>query len=252
MTPEELAKTSTILDQLEKHFAPERNILYERYIFHNAEQQPNETIDQYLLRLLRLAEPCRFAGLHDEMLCDRLVLGVRDKAARARLFREKECSLAKAIESLRISEVTCEQLTVIGGKEEEAVNAVSEKAKRRPTESTGRIKQPISGKQSCRYCGGKRHKERQQCPAYGKFCRNCGKSNHFQSVCRAQPNNKQLHVVTTEQSGDESDDSLYQLEEVGTVNHQQRKQFFTALEVIEAAGNTVVQCQLDTGLLVML
>ena len=154
------------------------------------------------------------------MLLDRLILGVRDKAAKARLFREKECSLIKAIESLQISEVTCEQLTIIRGKEKEAVNAVSEKAKRRPAENTVRIKQLISGKQSCRYCGGKRHKERQQCPAYGKFCRKCGKSNHFQLVCRAQPSNKQLHVVTTEQSGDESDDSLYQLEEVGAINHR--------------------------------
>ena len=56
------------------------------------------------------------------MLRDRLVLRARDKVARACLFREKECNLAKAIESLRISEVTLEQLTVIGGKEEEAVN----------------------------------------------------------------------------------------------------------------------------------
>ena len=249
LTPEELAKPSTILNCLEKHFAPERNILYERYIFHNAAQQPNETIDQYLLRLRRLADPCKFTDLHDEMLRDRLVLGARDKAARARLFREKECNLAKAIESLRISEVTGEQLTVIGGTEEEAVNVMNEKSKRRLAENTRRTKTPVSGKfqsQACRYCGGKRHKERQQCPAYGKTCRNCGKPNHFQSVCRAQPS-KQVHVVTTEQSGDESEDSLYQLEEVGAVHHQRTKQFLTALQVLETSGDTEIQCQLDTG-----
>lgn len=44
LPPEELAKMSTILNHLEKHFTPERNILYERYIFHNAEQQPNEKL----------------------------------------------------------------------------------------------------------------------------------------------------------------------------------------------------------------
>ena len=183
------------------------------------------------------------------MLRDRLVLGARDKAARARLFREKECNLAKAIESLRISEVTGEQLTVIGGTEEEAVNVMNEKSKRRLAENTRRTKTPVSGKfqsQACRYCGGKRHKERQQCPAYGKTCRNCGKPNHFQSVCRAQPS-KQVHVVTTEQSGDESEDSLYQLEEVGAVHHQRTKQFLTALQVLETSGDTEIQCQLDTG-----
>ena len=92
---------------LETHFAPERNI-------HSAEQQPNETIDQYVLRLRHLAESCKFAALHDDMLRDRLVLGARDKACRARLFREKECNLAKAIESFQINEATLEQLIVIG------------------------------------------------------------------------------------------------------------------------------------------
>ena len=252
LSSEVLTKTSMILDYLETHFAPERNILYEWYLFHSAEQQPNETIDQYVLRLRHLAESCKFAALHDDMLRDRLVLGARDKACRARLFREKECNLAKAIESFRINKATLEQLTVIGSKEEETVNAVNEKSRQQPSRVTERTMQKkilVSSKpqaQSCRYCGGKRHKERQQCPAYGKCCRLCGKQNHFQSVCRQQ-SSKQVHVVRAEKSEDESDDSLYQLEEVGTVNHQQTRQFFTSLQVLEKTGDTMIQCQLDTG-----
>ena len=38
LTQEELSTTSTILEKRELHFAPERNILYERYLFHSAEQ----------------------------------------------------------------------------------------------------------------------------------------------------------------------------------------------------------------------
>ena len=68
----------------------------------------------------------------------------------------------------------------------------------------------------------------------------------FQSVCRLQPT-KKVHVVMTEHSDNESDDSLYQLEEVGAVNHQQTKQFFTVLQIQEAMGETEIQCQLDTG-----
>ena len=37
------------------------------------------------------------------------MLGCKDSTARTRLFREKDCDLKKAIESLRISEVTSEQ-----------------------------------------------------------------------------------------------------------------------------------------------
>lgn len=51
-------------------------------MFHGAEQQPNETVDKYILRLQRLAEPCKFEALHKDMLHDRLVLGTQDKAAR--------------------------------------------------------------------------------------------------------------------------------------------------------------------------
>jgi len=57
-----------------------------------------------------LAGSCNFGNLHDEMIRDHLVLGCRNKGARARLFREKDCTLQKALESLQISEATQEQL----------------------------------------------------------------------------------------------------------------------------------------------
>ena len=130
LTEKHLNSTETILAKLKEHFAPERNILYERYLFYNAEQQSNEMIDQYVLQLRRLAEPYKFEGFHDDMLRDRLVLGARDKSARARLFCEKECKLKKVVESLRISESTQEQLRLIGGAEEETVNVVNSKETR--------------------------------------------------------------------------------------------------------------------------
>ena len=73
-------------------------------MLHEAAQQPNETGDQYIIRLRRLAETCDFKDVHDKMIRDRLVLGCKDKAARARLFRQMECTLKSALEALRISE----------------------------------------------------------------------------------------------------------------------------------------------------
>ena len=110
---------AVVLEKLESYFEPSRNILYERFLFHAAEQQPNETVDQYIIRLGRLAETCNFQTLHDEMLRDRLVLGCKDKAARARLFRQKECDLKTALEALRISERTHEQLKQLATEEQE-------------------------------------------------------------------------------------------------------------------------------------
>ena len=38
LTSDELASMTSFLDKLEIYFSPERNTLYERYIFHDAEQ----------------------------------------------------------------------------------------------------------------------------------------------------------------------------------------------------------------------
>ena len=92
LTDDDLKETKTVMLKLEAHFAPGRNILYERY--ENAEQQANESVDQYLIRLRRLAEACQFLNIlkymQEEMIGDILVLGCRDKAARARNFRDAE------------------------------------------------------------------------------------------------------------------------------------------------------------------
>ena len=128
---DELKCHKSILDKVQEHFAPSRNVLHERYLFHTADQQANETVDQYVIRLRQLAEKCKFTQLETEMIRDRLVLRTKDKAARARLFRKKECDVKRAIESLRISELTQEQLKKIDVTQADTVNYVK---KRRPTE----------------------------------------------------------------------------------------------------------------------
>ena len=96
------------------------------YVLHKAEQQPHERVDQYIIRLRRLAERCDFKGLHHKVLWNQLVLGCCDKATRARLFRQKECTLKTALEALQISEWTGRQLKQIATEEQESmVNVVS-------------------------------------------------------------------------------------------------------------------------------
>jgi len=237
-------KPDKILEKLEEYFAPARNVLYERYLFHSAQQQQNETVDQYIIRLQHLASNCKFGTLHDE-LRDRLVLGCRDKGARARLFREKECSLKKALESLQISEATHEQLKDIGGEETLLpVRAVYQKklGAKKGAQFNTRIP-------ACKYCGGKHAPARAKCPAYGKTCRNCGKANHFHTVClRGKASVKQISVVQDSQFEEsDSEDELFMIEEVGTVQHNRKGQFFVPLSFNHQQRTTTVECQLDTG-----
>ena len=159
------------------------------------------------------------------MLRDRLVLGCR---ARARLFREKDCNLKKALETLQISETTQEQLKDIGGEEKPiSINAVNtEKEKAKPASK----KAQHTEKQVCKYCGGKHDTVRTKCPAYGKTCRHCRKPNHFHTVCLKGRQTKPIATMEeTELSSSESDELVCAVEHVGTVRHTKKGQYFVPL-----------------------
>ena len=148
---------------------PTRNILYERYLFHTAEQQATKTVDQYMIRLCHLAEPCNFGTLRNEMLRDRLVLGSRDKGARARLFQEKDCNLKKALETLQISEATHAQLQEIGTAEDPIVINALQHGKNSARQPQKCI-QHYEEHSGCKYCGRKHEATRTKCPAFEKSC----------------------------------------------------------------------------------
>ena len=47
----------------------------------------------------------------------------------------------------------------------------------------------------CGYCGGVRHPSRDQCPANGKTCGKCGKTDHFSKMCRSTPSTSSVNVA---------------------------------------------------------
>jgi len=254
LTEAEKKDTAAILDKLQIYFAPTRNILYERYLFHTAEQQTNKSVDQYMIRLRHLAGPCNFGSLHDEMLRDCLVLGCRDKGARARLFRERDCNLKKALETLQISEATQEQLKEISGEDKPSFVSAIYTEKERVKSTSKRAQHTEEQKrQMCKYCGGKHEAIRTKCPAYGKICRQCKKVNHFHTVClKGKYIGKQQNPIATikeaeRSSSSESEELVYVLEHVGTVRHTEKGQYFVPLSFEHKSGTTTVDCQLDTG-----
>ena len=60
LTEDEAKDPAVVIEKLESYFEPLRNILYERFLYHAAEQQPIKMVDQYIIRLRSLAETCNF------------------------------------------------------------------------------------------------------------------------------------------------------------------------------------------------
>ena len=58
--------------KLSAYFESKKNISYERHVFHKSKQSANETIDNYVVRLLKLAISCEFID-KNKMIWDQVV-----------------------------------------------------------------------------------------------------------------------------------------------------------------------------------
>ena len=202
--PDKREDLPSVIEALQQHFVPQRNEVFERYVFNTAFQEQGESVDSYVTRLRKLAVTCKFAvtsadnlSYEDNMIRDRLILGTTDLETRARTFREREMDLGKIIRMLKTSEAASKQLCTISEQATEAAN-VNFAKKMTYNKDTTSQKQYSDG---CRYCG-KRHGPK--CPAYGKVCTKCQKRNHFVAVCKSQP--RINYVEHTQSASAHSDD----------------------------------------------
>lgn len=71
---------SKVIEKFEEFCIGETNETCERFIFNRRGQEENESIDQYVTVLRKLAQTRNFCNcLHDSFIRDRLVLGIRDE-----------------------------------------------------------------------------------------------------------------------------------------------------------------------------
>lgn len=65
MSAENRANPQNILDALQKHFEPSRNVIYEHYIFNTTQQSQHETTEQHVANLRKLEDKSEFDPLRD-------------------------------------------------------------------------------------------------------------------------------------------------------------------------------------------
>jgi hypothetical protein len=190
-----------LMRKFEDYCNPKRNITYERHLFNTRGQGANETIDAYVTELTLQATNCEFGALCNELIRDRIVVGIRDDSVRSRLLREPDLDLQKAVDICRAAEQTRSHMDALknatipidavrkGPKGKKDKN--DEKA-RKPEEKFGQKAAVVQ----CKYCGMSHVRDKQKCPALGKSCKKCGKPNHFAKVCKSSIN---THAVDTEE-----------------------------------------------------
>lgn len=180
---------ATALEKLDEYFQPQKNVIYERYVFKQAHPNSGESIDSFITRLRTLAETCEFESVENEIR-DQFVMTCSSHSFRTKLLREKDLTLSKLITMARAKELAEKQASNISGQNSSRnnVNRINkeENKEAKSKDKPAKYQKYVS---KCRNCGNdfkRGHKE--VCPAKGKTCRACGKLNHFAKVCRSKKN----------------------------------------------------------------
>lgn len=195
---EDKEKYDSVIQKFHAYCSPQKNAVYERYVFRSRMQQPNETFDCFVTDLKLKAKSCDFGDLRDSMVRDQIVYGILDKRIRERLLRDAKLTLEEAERLCHASELaqqhakTFDETSASVVHESAKVAVVKNKTKRNDQQKTNK---DATG---CKRCGGKH--EPRQCPAYGKRCSKCNGKNHFAKQCLTKDKSKVRLVEETDLS----------------------------------------------------
>ena len=71
-----------VIAKFDSFFKVRKNIIFERARFNRRCQKQDESVEQFITCLYQLSENCEYGTIRDEMIRDRIVVGIRDAACR--------------------------------------------------------------------------------------------------------------------------------------------------------------------------
>lgn len=196
LTEEEASQYNTVKNKLDAHFVVRRNVIFERAKFNQRQQEQGETVDSFITSLHCLSEHCGYGLLHDEMVRDRLVVGLRDKKLSEQLQLDSALTLEKAVTRARQSEQVKNQQDLLKSNFKSAATDVdSIQMKFQPATGRGRQQKKtndrsgyhtqLGSQRRCMWCGRTPAHSKHQCPARDVACNVCQKKGHYGKVCRS-------------------------------------------------------------------
>ena len=242
----QLKQYHTVKTKFDEHFVVRQNVIFQRAKFNRRCQEDGKTVDTFITALHTLAEHCDYGTLKDEMIRDRIVVGLQDSKLSEKLQLDPELSLAKAINHARQSEAVKKQQALLRNdfkdSEDAKKNVDAVKVTRKnppklkdengPKPKKTPLKKPPSQPSStrCERCGHLPPHKRANCPAKDATCFNCSKRGHWGTVCKSP---KTVGKV-------EEDKNLF-LGEIGTETNN------TFWSVDLMLNNAQVRFKIDTG-----
>ena len=114
-TADDRKEYGSILAKFDSFFQVRKNVIYERARFNRRNQQSGESSEEYIMALYSLAENCEYGAMEEEMIRDRLVVGIRDTALSEKLQMDSALTLESAKKLIRQREAVHEQQRALKG-----------------------------------------------------------------------------------------------------------------------------------------
>lgn len=247
----ESKKLESILKKFDEYCAPKKNETFERFLFNSIQQKEGQSFDSFLTELKKAVKTTNYKD-QDDMIRDKVVIGIHNKNTQEKLLRDRDLTLEKPVNLCRATEASKTQSKLLTAEPASVVNAIKRK------------------ENQCNYCGYSHVPKR--CPAYNKTCAKCQKKNHFANMCKwtsdkakektnktmrgaekiATKKRKEIYEVNEDASkedddGSSSDFSVAALcKTIGTVGQTRKKSEAMWTERVEING-TKVTIKLDCG-----
>ena len=222
----------------------ERLTIAERANFYVMKQDAEENIMDFVVRLRKAAQHCKFDDLKtsldptEEMIRLALISGLKDNHTKESLLEKMvstDMNISQILEFIRQYEQRQQFINPIISSTRDVLHITNETDNNDINFSNYKTKNKISKERisGCNYCGN--YHAAKSCPAYGKICNVCKKRNHFARMCKASK--QEIHAVL--QNKEKID--IYCVdhsESIYTINQK--------LEPIKING-CMIPMQIDTG-----
>ncbi|XP_037046531.1 uncharacterized protein LOC119081601 [Bradysia coprophila] len=216
LTEEHRKSFKHVVEAYENLCIPKKNEVYERFIFYSRNQKEGEKFDSFLVNLKKLAKTCEFGETKNDMIRDRIVMGITDKGLQEKMLKKK-VTLDEAIDQCRATELARGQSKDMQrDKESEfSIHEVQKQFKKKLSleSDSNMTKSSIKGTFKCNRCNTNHSSGK--CPAYGKSCNNCKKPNHFAVSCRMK---RIKSIVTNKKDDDDGEVHSFKIVKVNRLN----------------------------------
>ena len=252
---EDTRTVNEIITAFDNFCVGEVNTTYERFVFNSRCQRDGESFDSFISSLRSLVKTCGYCdNCVDSLVRDRVILGIKDGTTQTALLKERNITLARAIDLCKAAENASAQHKLLHS---DSVNKVLSKSKQRSAEphatTSGksqkyRPQHQRSEKSSkpltrqCNFCAKTHEMRKEMCPAWGKKCSKCGQLNHVAVKC---PNSKKQKVQLVQDERSDSSDTDEWIGQVSDCTGTSDRQVKCRLLV--GPDKAPVTFQVDTG-----